>query len=398
MEAFQFCDHKDKGLLLQFSGGWFVLEPWITPSFFEATNNSDVVDEFTLGQLVDYNAAQKMLEQHWATWYTEDDFVQIAKAGLNFVRIPLGYWSIPTNESVVPYHSGAYPYFLDALGWARKHGLYTLVDLHGAPGSQNGYDNSGQRTSTPVWGVNPDNVTRTLDVMSTLISDIGDKADAIELMNEAAGFLGGVWPGTIRNYFQNGYDLVRKTTGNNNMTVVIGDAFLTVSSWPGFLTAPTAVNTMMDLHQYQIFSNDMLALSRADHITSACGLSPPWVAYAQSNIWTVMGEWSTAITDCAKWLNGRNVGARWDGTYPGQTQVFGNCSGLSGDSSQFADDYKTFLRQYWEVQVDAGEAVNGWIYWAWKTEEADEWSYQKGLEGGWIPQDPSQRLYPSICS
>lgn len=32
-----------------------------------------------------------------------------------------------------------------------------------------------------------------------------------------------------------------------------------------------------------------------------------------------------------------------------------------------------------------------------QTESADEWSYQKGLEGGWIPRDPSQRLYPGLC-
>src|SRR6266404_8390789 len=70
------------------------------------------------------------------------------------------------------------------------------------------------------------------------------------------------------------------------------------------------------------------------------------------------------------------------------------------------------LRRYWEVQVEVGEAVQGWIYWTWKvrslwviqgscrtssniipwqTESADEWSYQMGLEGGWIPQDPTER-------
>jgi hypothetical protein len=27
-----------------------------------------------------------------------------------------------------------------------------------------------------------------------------------------------------------------------------------------------------------------------------------------------------------------------------------------------------------------------------QTESADEWSYQKGLDGGWIPRDPSQRF------
>jgi glucan 1,3-beta-glucosidase len=32
-----------------------------------------------------------------------------------------------------------------------------------------------------------------------------------------------------------------------------------------------------------------------------------------------------------------------------------------------------------------------------QAEIADEWSYVKGLEGGWIPQDPTRRLYPDIC-
>jgi hypothetical protein len=32
-----------------------------------------------------------------------------------------------------------------------------------------------------------------------------------------------------------------------------------------------------------------------------------------------------------------------------------------------------------------------------QTESADEWSYQKDLAGGWIPQDPPDRQYPNIC-
>lgn len=58
----------------------------ITPSIFNATNNVDVVDEMTLGQLTDYNTTQQMLENHWATWYIESDFSAMRDAGLNFVR------------------------------------------------------------------------------------------------------------------------------------------------------------------------------------------------------------------------------------------------------------------------------------------------------------------------
>jgi glucan 1,3-beta-glucosidase len=36
--------------------------------------------------------------------------------------------------------------YLDrAIGWARKYNVKVILDLHGAPGSQNGFDNSGQR-------------------------------------------------------------------------------------------------------------------------------------------------------------------------------------------------------------------------------------------------------------
>ena len=56
---------------------------------------------------------------------------------VNHVRIPIGWWSvvpIPGN----PYVVGAYGYLAKALGWAETHGLKVMIDLHGAPGSQNG--------------------------------------------------------------------------------------------------------------------------------------------------------------------------------------------------------------------------------------------------------------------
>ena len=103
------------------------------------------------------------------------------------------------------------------------------------------------------------------------------------------------------------------------------------------------------------------------------------------------------MTDCAQYLNGRGVGSRYDGTYPGSTYV-GSCYGLTGSASTFSSGYKTFLRQFWEAQVITYEAnANGWLQWTWKAENADEWSYQAGLANGWIPQDPTDYEYPNIC-
>ncbi|KAF9052397.1 glycoside hydrolase family 5 protein [Hymenopellis radicata] len=394
LAAFNYGRQKIRGVNL---GGWFVLEPWITPSVFENTNNDAIVDEYTFGQLQDQDTALAALTKHWETWYTEDDFAEMQAAGINHVRIPVGYWSVPMTAndttfgtSVSPYIPGAWPYLLQALNWARAHQIHVIVDLHGAPGSQNGYDNSGQRTSSPQWAVNPANVSRTIDTLRFMAEQIGGMIDVLELLNEGAGFTSSVWAANIRQFFLDGYDAVREVAPAD-MKIMIGDAFLGVDSWTGFMTNESGV--MMDYHEYQLFSNAELSRSLDDHIQFACTYVSTLTNYANNNLWTIL------VTDCAKWLNGRGVGARWDGTYQaGDTTSFGSCTPWTGGYANFSDTYKTFLRKYWEVQVQVGESVQGWSFWTWKAENADEWSYQKGLEGGWIPKDPTDRLYPDICS
>lgn len=108
-------------------GGWLVLEPWITPSIFQAYGGS-VVDEYTLTQQ-DSNA-ESVLQSHWASWATQGDFQKIAGAGLNMVRIPVGYWAFEKYEND-PYVKGAAEYLDQAIGWAADAGLNVWVDLHG---------------------------------------------------------------------------------------------------------------------------------------------------------------------------------------------------------------------------------------------------------------------------
>lgn len=151
------------------------------------------------------------------------------------LSIPIGYWSIPltsadTNQttSVYPYIPGAWPYFLQALTWAQTHSIHVIVDLHGAPGSQNGFDNSGQRTNNPVWGLNPANISRTLDIIGFLAKNLGNRVDVIELLNEPAGFTSGGFADAVRGYWSSGYNTVRSAAGGG-VKVMIGDAFLGVS-------------------------------------------------------------------------------------------------------------------------------------------------------------------------
>lgn len=56
-------------------------------------------------------------------------------------------------------------------------------------------------------------------------------------------------------------------------------------------------------------------------------------------------------------------------------------------------EYKYYLRKFWDTQTQVYENNGrGWVYWTWKTENAAEWSYSAGLQGGWIPWNPTQHL------
>lgn len=164
-------------------------------------------------------------------------------------RIPLGYWSVPLTSpdtnyttSVSPYTPGAWPYFLQALGWARNHSIHVIVDLHGAPGSQNGYDNSGQRTNNPVWATNPANISRTLDIITYLAKNIAGLVDVIELLNEPAGYSSDEFPDTVRQYWSDGYDAVRQQNGG--VKVMIGNAFLPLSVSVNYFNCAPATLTI----------------------------------------------------------------------------------------------------------------------------------------------------------
>ena len=59
------------------------------------------------------------------------------------------------------------------------------------------------------------------------------------------------------------------------------------------------------------------------------------------------------MTDCAKYLNGRGVGARYDGSIRQGAPRYGSCAGKTGKGSTFSQEYKNFLRKMWEAQVSA---------------------------------------------
>lgn len=89
-----------------------------------------MVDEYTYTQTLGKAEASSRLTNHWNTWITQDDFTQIQAAGLNHVRIPIGYWALAPVQGD-PYVQGQLPVLDKAITWARAANLKVMIDIHG---------------------------------------------------------------------------------------------------------------------------------------------------------------------------------------------------------------------------------------------------------------------------
>ncbi|KAJ5122029.1 Exo-beta-1-3-glucanase (Exg1) [Penicillium atrosanguineum] len=388
--TFNYGADKVRGVNL---GGWLVLEPWITPSIFDAAGDT-AVDEWSLCDTYGADQCRAILSQHWSTFITQDDFNQIAAAGMNHVRIPVGYWALTPLEADA-YVDGQLSYLDQAVGWARVAGLKVIVDLHGAPGSQNGFDNSGRRG--PIQWQTGNNVDLTRVALETLAARYGGDADvvtAVEALNEPS-IPGGVSEDGLKQYYYDSWGAARKAS--QDTTVVLHDGFMPTESWNGFMSESTGVwYVMMDTHHYEVFDHGLLALDTDSHVSTACGFVNDHVLHTDK--WTVVGEWTGAMTDCAKYLNGKGIGARYDGTFDASQGAFGSCDGKSvGNTADLSDEDRVNIRRFIEGQLDAYEKGNGWLYWTWTTEGAPEWDMKQQLAAGVFPNPVTSRQFPGQC-
>lgn len=363
-------------------GGWLLLEPWITPSLFEQfpTSPAPPVDEWTFIQRLGKTEATRQLTQHWATWYTFADMQALRDAGINTLRIPVGYWILGNITPDEPWITGQMQYLDQLLGWAKSLGLFAIIDLHGGPGSQNGFDNSGR--AGPVNWPTKDNVARTLDVIRSLAEVFltgnpnYDHVLGLEALNEPR------WDidlNLIKQFYYDGYGIVRSISKTADFH--IHDAFR-LFNWDGFMPYPNWEGVYLDTHIYHCFTCDILNKTPLQHNQIAC--SDGVNNIKPRTLWTVVGEWSLAMTDCADYLNGfvRPSQSRWAGQLQGCPAR--SCAGQN-DYTKFTAQDRQNLLNFAFYQKDAYAMSRGWFFWTAKAERSPQWDYILGWRQGWIP-------------
>ncbi|XP_056163633.1 probable glucan 1,3-beta-glucosidase A isoform X1 [Syzygium oleosum] len=314
------------------------------PSVFEMNVVGGLQGEYQITNGYGPSTAPKLLRDHWNNYITEQDFEFMVANGLTAVRIPVGWWIAYDPAPPMPFVGGSLNALDNAFTWAEKHGMKVIVDLHAAPGSQNGAEHSASRDGYLEWG--DSYIQDTVKVIEFLAARYGSHPAlvAIELMNEPLA--PGIKLEDLIKYYRLGYEAVRRHTP---------DAYVILSNRIGpadpqelLEFAGGLSRVVIDVHYYNLFDPkfkqwnlqqniDYIYNDRASDLSKVTPANGPL---------SFVGEWTSALD------------------FDGATKE---------DSGKFA-----------KAQQDVyGRATFGWAYWSYRC-KYDTWNLKRMIQDGLI--------------
>ncbi|PPQ63116.1 hypothetical protein CVT24_005827, partial [Panaeolus cyanescens] len=123
-------------------GSWLVLEPWMLPQEWVDMGGQQCSDcstciasEFAFAQAYPDTVDAKF-KTHWTTWFTQSDVDNLVGAGINTVRIPLGYWIVEplVDRATEFYPKGGMVELQRGLQQLTNAGISVILDHHALPG------------------------------------------------------------------------------------------------------------------------------------------------------------------------------------------------------------------------------------------------------------------------
>lgn len=301
----------------------------MTPSLFAGTST---VDEFTFcTELGDKAAA--VIDTHRKTFITESDIAWIAASGLNAVRLPVPHWIFGGYDPYLACDKYV-DWFLDM---CHQYGLRVLLQLHTAPGSQNGHDHSGRQGD--IGWPKKANRQQTSAIMSQIVERYADHPAVVAfgLLNEPDYHIS---HRQLRRYYQDATNIA----ADHAAVSVWSDAFRPLD-WLKDLKKVSNQSVWLDCHLYQAFGQDQ-SLTYEQHRAK---VQNEWVSLinrVQQVAPVIIGEWSAAT------------------------------------HRTLEDEQR---HGFIAAQLRAFQSAVAWFYWSYKTETHDNWNFRYLYESGQFP-------------
>ncbi|OJD33058.1 glucan endo-beta-glucosidase b [Diplodia corticola] len=354
-------------------GSQFVVEPWMAGDEWAAMGCGTTKAEFQCVKQAyggDVARASAAWKKHWAGWVTNADLDEMVGVGLNTVRIPVGWWM---KEDLVAsgeyFPKGGFAYLQSLCQHAAENGMYVIIEMHGAPGTQNANQPFTGNYSDKAYFYQSDYQSgRAYKFLSWLTTAIQSQpayfrtVGAIGLLNEPK-FNSPNDPDirwTTEHYYGSAISAVRAAEANlgiaptsrSALSITIMDDLwhdLSGATDPAaHLTAAQKTGLLFDDHNYETVP--VRGMTPAQVVAYACGDDRR--TGLQGGEKKVVGEWAMSLAQ----------------TGAGFTPEVAN---------------RDFWSSYFSAQQWQYERTRGWIYWSWKVQkgggagEALQWSYKE---------------------
>ncbi|CAK4656625.1 unnamed protein product [Aphanomyces euteiches] len=343
-------------------GSWLVVEYWMSkqsPIWKDVPEDVANGGEHRVMAYLGHDKGDARFRAHRDSWITAADIAEIASYGLNTVRVPVGWWIMPEHSTKEQVGNGEWKHFAPgALGyldilvndWALRSNVSVLIDIHAAPGSQNGRDHSAAPILQDAqWTRQDCNIKRTLKVARFLAARYRNSAAflGLELLNEPEGNEAtrqGVDRTKLQDYYRMAVSSIRQT-GNNCVLVVsplLTEQSPTATVWRDFLRQ---ADVWLDWHKYLKwgFEGKRLPELATKGVESITNDMAAWTGNA-----LLIGEWSLGHPDSA------------DGDFADRNQAM-----------QFGAN----------LVQSVNNAKAGWTFWSWRADTG------KPLGEGWCMRD-----------
>jgi len=129
-------DSEGRPLVLRGVG----LGNWLLPEGYMWKFGDDMSSPRQIEEHIEHLVGSDRARQFWRAFrdvfITEADIARIAELGHDHIRLPLNSRYLITDEGA--FLEEGFQRIDDLIAWCERHGLWVLLDLHGAPGGQTG--------------------------------------------------------------------------------------------------------------------------------------------------------------------------------------------------------------------------------------------------------------------
>ncbi len=234
--------------LIGINAGQILLqEGWMSPFALEPLKNEDgsyikdgdgniqypefSEEEFRAGLKANPNLQgydlEELMRSYWDCFFTEEDFRIIKEdLGLNTIRLPFYYLNILNEDLTLKSEEEAFAYLDWFVSNAAKQGLYVVLDLHGAPGSQNGYEHSGAKDRVAGLWTSEENVNATIALWDFIsrhytetAPELGQWIATYDILNEPTYTYKGTTNKKCWEVFDKIYDAIRDNRDDHVITM-----------------------------------------------------------------------------------------------------------------------------------------------------------------------------------